>query len=139
MKSEFVPCCCHYLQDRSLLQEKFYSTRAFSIDFSCYYLSVYFIWEFINLKLWLSLTQWFPEMILLHKIRENTDFHWHLFFPIRTGSTILSLYGRKPVQFPTVQWKPVFSHIFMLYSPSYSIDFLFPNSNSLKCVLYICG
>ena len=135
MKSEFVPCCCHYLQDRSLLQEKFYSTRGFSIDFFCYYLSVYFIWEFINLKLWLSLTQWFPEMILLHKILENTDFPWHLFFPIRTGSTILSLHGRKPVQFRTVQWKPVFSHIFMPYSPSYSNDFSFPNSNSLKCVL----
>ena len=140
-KSEFGLCCCHYLQDGSLLQ-MFYSTRGSSIDFSCYYRSVFFIWEFINLKLWLSFTQWFTEMILLHKIRQNTDFHWHLFFPIRTGSTILPLHGRKPVQFRTVQWKPVFSHIFMPYSPnlafpnlSYSINSSFPNSNSFKCVL----
>ena len=39
----------------------------------------------------------FAKDLPLHKICENTDFHWPLFFRRRTESTILSLYWRMQV------------------------------------------
>ena len=86
-------------------------TRYFSWE-NCLALFLYVFWNPHPL-VFLSWPWFLVDFLVLHKICENTGFHWPAFYHIKTES-------RKN----TGQWKPVFSYILCVNTRNEEITFL---------------
>ena len=82
-----------------------------------YWNLVHLIFQILQSQFWCQ--KWFLWNIYylpaLHKICENTGFHWRVFSRIMTKSTILYI-----IRENTDQWRPVFSHVSHSVGPNCS-------------------